>query len=52
VGGRLLCDTVVRLLRADPQSYLNAHPNFRPASEFTANDGTFGVGQLVTGGSK
>ncbi|WP_146109963.1 peroxidase family protein [Salinibacter sp. 10B] len=51
VGGQLLADAVIRLLRADPQSYLNAHPNFRPASELTSADGSFGVGELVTGGT-
>ncbi len=50
VGGQLLADAVVRLLRADPTSYLNAHPRFQPASEFTTEDESFGVGQLVTGG--
>ena len=50
VAGRLLADTIIRLLRQDPQSYLNAHPEFRPSSAFTDADGTFGVGQLVTGG--
>jgi hypothetical protein len=50
VAGRLLADTIIRLLRQDPQSYLNAHPEFRPASAFTDTNGSFGVGQLVTGG--
>jgi len=50
VAGRLLADTIIRLLREDPQSYLNAHPEFSPASAFTDTDGAFGVGQLVTGG--
>jgi len=50
VAGRLLADTIIRLLRQDPQSYLNAHPEFSPASAFTDENGAFGVGQLVTGG--
>lgn len=52
VGGQLLAEAVIRLLRADPQSYLNAHPNFEPASEFTDADGHFGMGQLVTRGTE
>jgi hypothetical protein len=48
VASRLLSDTIVRLLRADPQSYLNAHPNFEPASELTDEDGSFGVAQMIT----
>lgn len=48
VAGRLLANTIVRLLRRDPQSYLNAHPDFSPDSEFTDDDGDFGVGKLVT----
>ena len=50
VAGRLLADTIIRLLRQDPQSYLNAHPEFQPDSAFTDAEGGFGVGQLVTGG--
>jgi hypothetical protein len=50
VAGRLLADTVIRRLRFDPQSYLNAHPAFTPHAAFADEDGHFGVGQLVTGG--
>ncbi len=52
VAGRLLADTIVRLLRRDPQSYLNAHPDFSPASEFTDDNGDFGIGTLITGGQR
>jgi len=48
VGGQLLADTVIRQLRLDPQSYLNAHPNFSPAAEVTDENGDFGIGQLVS----
>jgi hypothetical protein len=30
VGGRVVTETLVGLLRADPTSYLSAHPRFRP----------------------
>lgn len=30
VGARLVTETLVGLLRADPTSYLNAHPRFHP----------------------
>lgn len=52
VAGRLIADTVIRLLRRDPQSYLNAHPNFTPASEFTDENGDFGIGELITAGRR
>lgn len=48
VAGQLLANTVVRLLRRDPQSFLNAHPDFSPASEFTDENDDFGIGQLIT----
>jgi hypothetical protein len=51
VGSQLLTDAVIGLLRADPQSYLNANPNFHPASELTNAEGSFGVGQLISGNS-
>lgn len=51
VGGRLLADTIVRLLRQDPQSYLNAHPCFTPMDDLSGEDGAFGVGHLVSAGS-
>lgn len=50
VAGRLLAETLLRSLRFDPQSYLNAHPGFTPASDFTDEEGSFDVGRLVTGG--
>ena len=30
VGGRIVAETLIGLLRADPTSYLSAHPRFRP----------------------
>ena len=30
VGGRIVAETLIGLLRADPHSYLNCHPRFRP----------------------
>ena len=30
VGGQIVTETLIGLLRADPASYLNAHPRFRP----------------------
>jgi Animal haem peroxidase len=30
VGGRIVAETLIGLLRADPTSYLQAHPRFRP----------------------
>jgi hypothetical protein len=30
VGGRIVTETLIGLLRADPTSYLNAHPRFQP----------------------
>jgi hypothetical protein len=30
VGGRIVTETLIGLLRADPTSYLNLHPRFRP----------------------
>ena len=30
VGGQIVTETVIGLLRADPTSYLSAHPRFRP----------------------
>jgi hypothetical protein len=50
VAGRLLADTLIHRLRRDPQSYLNAHPNFTPDGAFTDEDGAFGVGDLIVGG--
>ena len=50
VAGRLLADTLIRRLRLDPKSYLNAHPNFSPISAVTDDDGNFDVGQLITAG--
>jgi hypothetical protein len=50
VAGRLLADALIRRLRHDPQSYLNAHPDFSPAPAFSGDDGSFGVGRLVAAG--
>ncbi len=50
VGGRLLANAVIRRLRLDPQSYLNAHPNFEPFSKVTDENGEFDVGQLIAAG--
>ena len=50
VAGRLLADAMIRRLRHDPQSYLNAHLDFSPASAVTGDDGAFDVGRLVAGG--
>lgn len=47
VGGRLLADTLIRRLRLDPLSYLNAHPGFTPDPAVTDEDGQFDVGRLV-----
>jgi hypothetical protein len=30
VGGRIVTETLIGLLRADPASYLNVYPSFRP----------------------
>ena len=30
VGGRIVAETLIGLLRADPTSYLQAHPRFQP----------------------
>jgi Animal haem peroxidase/TAT (twin-arginine translocation) pathway signal sequence len=30
VGGRIVTETLIGLLRADPTSYLNVHPHFKP----------------------
>ena len=30
VGGRIVAETLIGLLRADPSSYLNAYPRFQP----------------------
>jgi hypothetical protein len=30
IGGRIVTETLIGLLRADPTSYLNAHPQFQP----------------------
>jgi hypothetical protein len=30
VGGRIVAETLIGLLRADPSSYLNINPRFRP----------------------
>jgi hypothetical protein len=39
VGGRIVAETLIGLLRADPTSYLNAMPDFRP---FLGTDLTLG----------
>ncbi len=39
VGGRIVTETLIGLLRADPASYLNAYPRFRP---FLGTDLTIG----------
>ncbi len=39
VGGRIVTETLIGLLRADPASYLNAYPRFRP---FLGTDLTLG----------
>ena len=30
VGGRIVAETLIGLLRADPTSYLTVHPRFKP----------------------
>jgi hypothetical protein len=50
VAGWLLADALIGRLRRDPQSYLNAHPDFTPDDAFTGADGSFGVGHLVSAG--
>jgi hypothetical protein len=50
VAGRLLADALIRRLRLDPQSYLNAHPNFEPASVVRDEEDEFDVGQLIAAG--
>jgi Animal haem peroxidase/TAT (twin-arginine translocation) pathway signal sequence len=39
VGGRIVTETLIGLLRADPTSYLSAHPRFKP---FLGTDLTLG----------
>jgi hypothetical protein len=39
VGGRIVTETLIGLLRADPASYLNRYPRFQP---FLATDLTLG----------
>ena len=51
VGSRLLTDALIRRLRLDPRSYLNANPDFTPLDAATDEDGTFAVGTLVTAGT-
>ena len=48
VGGRIVSETLVGLLRADPSSYLSVHPRFRP---FLGDDLTLGpnLNPSVTG---
>jgi hypothetical protein len=48
VGGRIVTETLIGLLRADPTSYLNVHPRFQP---FLGADLTFGpmVNPSITG---
>jgi hypothetical protein len=50
VAGRLLAEALIRRLRLDPQSYLNAHPNFEPASVVRDEEDEFDVGQLIAAG--
>ena len=46
VGGRLVAEVFVSLLRGDPASYLNAGHTFKPMEAFT-RDGTFGLAELI-----
>ncbi len=48
VGGRIVAETLIGLLRADPTSYLSANPSFRP---FLGSDTTLGsnMNASVTG---
>jgi Animal haem peroxidase len=39
VGGRIVAEVLIGLLAADPLSYLNVAPNWRPAPPFTATEG-------------
>jgi hypothetical protein len=45
VGGRIVAETLIGLLRADPTSYLSAFPGFRP---FLGTDLRLGDQQLTT----
>ena len=48
VGGRIVAETLIGLLRADPSSYLRVNPRFRP---FLGTDLTLGPTQnpAITG---
>jgi hypothetical protein len=46
VGGRLVAEVLIGLLRADPTSYLNASPGWQPTLRSTA-DGTFTITDLL-----
>jgi hypothetical protein len=45
VGGRIVAEVLVAVVRRDPSSYLSLAPDWSPA---TAPDGTFGIADLLT----
>jgi hypothetical protein len=46
VGGRIVAETFVGLMKSDPNSILN-QPNFRPNPRFLGRNGEFGFKELV-----
>ncbi len=46
VGGRIVAETFVGLMKSDPNSVLN-QPNFRPSQNLTNRQGNFGFKELV-----
>ena len=47
VGGRLVAEVIVGLMRHDSHSYLRHHPAFRPLDNLCAKRGTFGITDLL-----
>ena len=46
VGGRIVAETFVGLMKSDPNSVLN-QPNFRPSQNLTNRQGNFGFKELI-----
>jgi hypothetical protein len=47
IGGRIVAEVCLGLLKLDKTSYLNQVPNFRPKSPIARADGAFKMGDLL-----
>lgn len=47
VGGQIVAETLVGLLKGDKNSYLNVDPSWRPVAPIAPSDGQFGIVDLL-----